>query len=385
MIIKNVSTRPLNWKNIQMKNKECLVVLPTAILGGAERVMFNLVYYMLENNYKVTILIMSRGKQDGWESIESHPNLSLIINNYKSEKISIIPILMSLISLSRNHNYNYAFSSHTHINGLLSLTRKMRLFKTEFLISRESTFIFERFYGIKRQIFKLIYKFMYGKQDLIICQTIDMKSSLIKNLGFKPAKIIEAIPNPVNLKYIKNQLTTEKFSEPLFGNIIVGCGRLIPLKKFDLLIEAFATLVSSFPKAGLVIIGDGPERENLENLVKVLGIENKVVFTGKIGNPIKWFNRADIGVISSEIEGFPNVLIEMMASGTKQVITTPCTDGVNHIPYITVTESCSQGAIQKSLRDHLKNPVDNAINHRKYIEDNRSVKVFWEKVQEHLV
>lgn len=360
-------------------------VSPTAVLGGAERTMLNLITYLLEDGHKVTMFIMSRGEQVGWESIISHPNFDMIIKNYKSEKTSLPVFFFNTLYLSHKKSYDYSFSSHTHVNGALSLMRKLRLLKTKSLISRESTFVFERYSGLPRIIFKFIYRNMYGKQDLIICQTERMKSSLIENLGFMPAEKIEVISNPVNLSYIERQLNQDSFDGKPFEQLIVGCGRLITLKKFNWLLEAFSNIAEELPHAGVVIIGDGPERENLNNLVKDLSLEDKVIFTGKVSNPIKWFNKADIGVISSEIEGFPNVLIEMMASGTKQVITTPCTDGVNNIPYITVTESCSREAIQKSLRDHLRNPVDNSANHRKYIEDNRSVEVFWEKAQKYLL
>lgn len=366
--------------------KNYLFVFPTAILGGAERVMFNTIYYLLENsNNHVTVLIMSRGEQQGWEDVKNHRNINFIVKDYMSEKKSILNVTYKLIALDKRNKYDFVFSSHTHVNGLISSIRKIGFFKNANIVSRESTFIFERFSGLKRHIFYRIYKDMYGSQDLIICQTERMKTSLIESLGFMPARKIEVIPNPVSISYITRQLNQDDLDKKPFEQTIVGCGRLIELKKFDWLIKAFSNIAEEFPKAGIVIIGDGPERENLISLTKRLGVEDRVIFTGNIGNPIQWFNKADVGVISSEIEGFPNVLIEMMASGTKQVITTPCTDGVNNIPYITVTESCSREAIQKSLIEKLKNPVDNSKNHREYIEGNRSVEVFWRKVQEHLV
>ena len=359
-------------------------VSPTAVLGGAERNMFNLVSYLLENEYMVTMFIMSRGEQKGWESIIDHPNFTMIVKDYKSEKTSLPVFFFNLIYLSHKNNYDYAFSSHTHTNSVLSAMRKFKLFKCKNLISRESTFIFERFYGIKRFYFKQMYKYMYGSQDLAICQTENMKSSLVNNLGFKPANKIEAVSNPVNLSYIQKNLDENILITKPFQTLIIGCGRLIPLKKFDFLIQAFSEIEEKFPTSGIVIIGDGPERARLESLVHSLGLESKVIFTGKIRNPIKWFSKADVGIISSEIEGFPNVLIEMMASGTKQIITTPCTDGVNDIPYITIAESCSVKDIKNSLESYLKNPTDNSNNNRKYIEDNRSVREFWNKVLEHI-
>ena len=235
---------------------------PTAVLGGAERTMFNIVMMLLKNGHHVTVYIMSRGEQLGWEKIKDHPNLKFVIKNYGSEKTSLPMFLISLIYLSYKNKYDYSFSSHTHVNGVLSFMRRLRLFRTKYLVSRESTFIFERFFGLWRLVFKLIYRFMYGKQDLIICQTERMKSSLIQNLGFKPANKIEVISNPVNIDYINQQLANSQIEKP-FPILIVGCGRLIPLKKFDLLIEAFSMVEVNFPDVGLVIIGDGPERQHI--------------------------------------------------------------------------------------------------------------------------
>ncbi|WP_026471761.1 glycosyltransferase [Alkanindiges illinoisensis] len=355
---------------------------PTAVLGGAERVMFNIIMMLLEEGHHVTMYVMSRGEQEGWDKIKDHPNLNFIVKNYGSEKTSLPMFLLSLIYLSYKNNYDFSFSSHTHVNGVLSFMRKLGLFKTKYLISRESTVIFERFFGLWRFIFKLIYRFMYGKQDLIICQTERMETSLIANLGYAPAKVIEVFPNPVNLTYISEQLASSQLEKKPFSTLIVGCGRLISLKKFDHLIISFANVASDFPNTGLVIIGDGPERESLAKLVETLDLTDRVIFTGKISNPIQWFAKADIGIISSEIEGFPNVLIEMMASGSKQIITTPCTDGVNSIPYISITQDCSIEAIETSLRANLKNPIDNSFNNKEYINQNRSVEAFWQKVEE---
>lgn len=361
-----------------------LFVSPTAVLGGAERTMFNLITYLLEDGHKVTMFIMSRGEQVGWESIIAHPNFEMIIKNYKSEKTSLPVFFFNLIYLSHKSSYDYSFSSHTHVNGALSLMRRLKLFKTKKLISRESTVVFERYHGLPRQIFKFIYKFMYGGQDLVICQTEKMKSSLIESLGFKPASNIQVVLNPVNLDYIHQQLQHNNKTLKPFDTLIVACGRFISLKQFDFLIEAFARVTNDFSHVGLMLIGDGPERENIEKLIKNLRLENKVILTGKISNPIQWFNKADIGIISSSIEGFPNVLIEMMASGTKHIITTPCTDGVNNIPNITVTDSISTQSIECSIKLCLQHLKDNSKNNIAYIKENRTMEVFWNTIEEHL-
>ena len=367
-----------------MMKKKVLFVFPTAVLGGAERVMFNVIKMLLKDGHYVTVYIMSRGEQKGWDSIKNHTNLNFVIKKYKSEKTSLPDSLFSLFYLSHINKYDYTFSSHTHINGVLSFMRKTKLFKTNYLISRESTFVFERYFGLSRLMFKSIYKLMYGDQNLIVCQTEQMRQSLIQNLGYQPARKIEVVANPINLDYIAEQIANSEVHTKPFTNLIVACGRLIPLKKFDFLIEAFAKIHTSFPELGLVIVGDGSEYESLNNLVQRLGLVENILFTGRIDNPIQWFSKADIGIISSEIEGFPNVLIEMMAAGIKQVITTPCTDGVNNIPHILITEACSVESIANSLNSYLSNPIDNSEVNKDYIKNNRSAESFWQKIKEHI-
>lgn len=360
-----------------MENKH-LFVFPTAILGGAERVMFNTIYYLLNRGDSVSVIIMSRGKQKGWEKLTSLPNFNFIVFDYKSEKKAIIPLVIFLMKISSN-KFNTVFSSHTHINGLLSFLKKIGFFKKSILISRESTFIFERFDGLMKWIFKFIYVFMYGKQDLIICQTQRMKESLVNNLGFYPAKNIESLSNPVNIEYID---TLKDENNNVSYEYIVACGRLIPLKKMDYLIQAFNSLPEKFKEIKLVIIGEGPDEIKLKKMATDLNLESKVIFTGKINNPIKWFNSAKLGVISSEIEGFPNVIIEMMAAGTKNIITTPCTDGVLDLPNVCITESCSVQALTIEIEKALNFPVDNSQLYREYIEKNRSVNSFWKKIED---
>lgn len=352
-----------------------LFVFPTAVLGGAERVMFNIIYHLLLKGQNVTVVIMSRGKQSGWEKLENLSNLNLIIYDYSSEKKAIIPLIFSLIRLNSNIKFDYIFSSHTHINGLLSFLKKIGVFKKSVLVSRESTFIFDRFFGLSRLIFKFIYRFLYGQQDLIVCQTNKMKASLEAALKFIPAKRVEVISNPVNINYINSCISNIEKQD-----IIVACGRFIPLKKFDFLLQSFSQLDSKYMNYKLVLIGDGPEREYLENLTRELDIIDRVIFTGKINNPIQWFANAKIGVISSEIEGFPNVLIEMMSAGINYVVSTPCTDGVYDIPNILVIENCSVNELRRGIEQALDNQLNFSRIYQKYIKDERSADFFWNKV-----
>jgi len=111
-------------------------------------------------------------------------------------------------------------------------------------------------------------------------------------------------------------------SEPL----IVGMGRLVPQKGFDVLVRAFADAAPRLPGWRLLIAGEGPARESLQALTDELGIADRVALPGVVRDNYGLLRRASIFVLASRFEGFPNALAEAMASG-RAVVATDCPTG----------------------------------------------------------
>ena len=353
-----------------------LFVIPTARIGGAERVMFNLISYLLTQHKDVTLVTMSRGKQlNGWTELERYNNFHWIIGKYKSEKSSLAPITAKLLSLNNRYKYDYIFSSHIHVNSYLCTLKKLGLFKESILISRESFTVFEKYNSYKKLLFKQVYYHLYGSQDLLICQTELMKNSLIINLGFRPVRKTEVIPNPVNLEYINSHI-----QNAIKEKVVIACGRLTDIKQFDLLINAFHQFSKIHPEYKLVILGDGILREKLQAQINTLGISKKVILVGKTANPFLYFAKSEIGIISSKREGFPNVLLEMMASGTSKIVTTPCTGGLSDIPSLIIANDTSMESILEGLNKAAILNDDLSFIYQKYISRNHSVDNFWNSV-----
>jgi GalNAc-alpha-(1->4)-GalNAc-alpha-(1->3)-diNAcBac-PP-undecaprenol alpha-1,4-N-acetyl-D-galactosaminyltransferase len=107
---------------------------------------------------------------------------------------------------------------------------------------------------------------------------------------------------------------------------IVAMGRLDPQKGFDILIEAFASVAVNRPDWNLVIFGEGPERGRLEALCRRLSLGERVSMPGVTSEPAEALSKADLFVLSSRYEGFPNALCEAMAAGLA-VIATDCDSG----------------------------------------------------------
>jgi glycosyltransferase involved in cell wall biosynthesis len=100
---------------------------------------------------------------------------------------------------------------------------------------------------------------------------------------------------------------------------IVGVGRLVPQKGFDLLIEAFASVAAKFPAWDLEIWGEGPERTELTRLIEVRGLHERARLAGSTPDIEAVLHGADIFVLPSRYEGFPNALLEAMSHGVAAI------------------------------------------------------------------
>ncbi len=131
---------------------------------------------------------------------------------------------------------------------------------------------------------------------------------------------IFVIPNGIDLEKYSNM---PKNSKQVNGKTILFVGRLHPVKGVQYLIEAMAITHQEMPDVKLIIVGEGIEREKLEGLTKQLDLKGCIQFVGRVPQekiPL-FMQQADIFVLPSLAEGFPNVLLEAMACGLPIVAT----------------------------------------------------------------
>lgn len=137
-------------------------------------------------------------------------------------------------------------------------------------------------------------------------------------LPARPRQVV-VIPNPVDP-------AVQPRSDVLRTPTVVGIGRLGPEKGFDLLIDAFASAAATRAEWCLRIVGDGPLRDDLRTRADATGIGERIHLDGLVPHTREVLSGASIFVLASRHEGFPNVVLEALATGTP-VVATRCASG----------------------------------------------------------
>lgn len=172
-------------------------------------------------------------------------------------------------------------------------------------------------------------RFLFRRAAGFIAVSEEARQDLIINFQV-PADRVRTIYNGLDLGEIsaKSGEPLNEFEQQLIvpGYChFVAVGRLSEQKHFSLLIKAFRKVRDEVP-CRLLILGEGEQRTELEELVRQLNLNEDVVLMGWRENPFRIMRAADIFVLSSLYEGFPNVLLEAMAVGLP-VISTKCPSG----------------------------------------------------------
>lgn len=355
-----------------MLNK-ILIVLPNDSEGGAEKVLKMIAaHFICETN--VSIYFLQKKSTNFWDELQSSKNIKL---NYGKSKSRILGLISLMFFAIRSRKYDYVFSSHTLINGYLGLLIKLNLIEPNFFVARESTTIFSRFSGLKLFKYRVMYCLGYSSIDLLICQTELMKDQFINNLPSISKKLnVMTIPNPIKIENTLRPPSSFVFDE----HYIVAAGRLIEEKGFDILIDAFDLIKGDYSSLKLIILGEGHLREKLETKIKNLCLKDRVILAGHVSNPLNYFKHSKACVVSSRVEGFPNVLLEMMSQNTN-VISTRCAGDIHKLEGVALVNVNDVYGLAECINFIL----DTDTKHNRVLFDNelksRSINNFINKIE----
>lgn len=279
-------------------------------LGGANRVMANLVNYFSSIGTQVVLIndIVPDKNVPEYEIADSVKRIFLDIHD-KSPITSNIRRIAKLRKMIKAEHADavVSFMGPPNIRMLLATIG----LKCRKIVSVRNDPYKEYGYGIVKRIANIVFRLADG----CVFQTKDASEYFSKTIQRK-SKIIF---NPVGKQFYR----VKRADDP---HNIITVGRLFPQKNHALLIRAFSKISLEFPEENLIIYGEGDLRHALEELVRKLDLESRVFLPGSASDIPEKLAEAKLFVLSSDYEGMPNALMEAMAVGVP-IISTDCPCG----------------------------------------------------------
>lgn len=305
--------------------KKILFVIPT-LGGGGGKVLLYILKYLDRERFIPHLAVF---KNNG-EYQDEVPRDVAVYNMNKTRRDFLRLIFMLAYRVLPEIKPDVVVSFYPYTNTLVLLSRKFSLTKPAVVITEHNYTPIEQEHVRMARIRKILIKISYPRAERIIAVSTGVKDGLIKFFGV-PEEKIKVIYNGIDyssislLKDFVGDIRWFKDGIPT----ITACGRLVRQKNYPLLFEAFARVLKVC-NARLLILGDGEERNSLEELACRLGVKESIIFLGFQKNPFNFIARSHIFVLSSGWEGFGNVIVEAMACGVP-VISTRCLSGPDEI------------------------------------------------------
>ena len=315
--------------------KRVLFIINSLTGGGAERVM-------------ATLLANSKGRLDRYEialavlddvprAFEMPAWLTIFQLDCKG---SILASVTALERVVRDYDPDVALSFLTRANFAIGVPMMKR--RRPWIISERTSAPAHLGGAFRRLTTKALMRCIYPRATRVIAVSGGVADKLSGGFSVAASKIA-VIPNPVDSEALHT--AAAKHDElALDEPYVIAVGRLVSVKNYALLIRAFAK--ADLP-CRLVIAGDGPERNSLRVLADELGVSDRLTMPGWLSNPYPALSHASVFALSSNVEGFPNALVEALALGVPSVATN-CKDGpaeilagssVDAVPELTVADA----------------------------------------------
>jgi glycosyltransferase involved in cell wall biosynthesis len=291
-------------------------------IGGIERAMVNLTRCFVEAGIEVTLAPL---RKEG--PLRDALPAGVQIEDFKPRQNTFYA-LPDFIHAIQSCQPDAILSAHANINILAIWARRLTGSHARLVVSEHSHLSMASNSGprLSLRYRARLERWFYPLADAIVAVSHGVADDLAASTGISRQKVT-VIYNPVVTPEIA-ALMRAPVAQSLFppsAPVILGVGRLVDEKNFALLIRAFAELRSR-RRARLVLLGEGPQRVELEKLVAELRLQDEVDLPGAARNPYAYMARAALVALSSKYEGLPTVIVESLACGTP-VVATDCPAG----------------------------------------------------------
>jgi len=271
-------------------------------------------------------------------------DVTLLLHRMVGELVGIVPPGVRIIDLKssrtlrdifpiaqflRNRRPDILLSNLDHNNIAAMLAKLVSCTRTKVVICQHNSLSTQSYQeqNWSNQCVPFCYRLLHPVISHAVAVSDGVGKDLRRVAGI-PQQKISVIHNPVigeDFAFRAKQPVRHPWLDDRKGPVFVTAGRLVPVKDFPTMLRALA-LHRQRRESRLLVLGEGPLRQDLERQAQDLGLADAVGFLGFQPNPLPFFRSADAFVLSSSSEGFGNVMVEAMGCGTP-VIATDCDYG----------------------------------------------------------
>ncbi len=307
-----------------MIKRKILFIIYSIYGGGSEKQMQNLLNNIDRNRFQPHLAVF---KVTGKENEFVPKDIPIYDLSTKLRPASLF-LIFKLMKLMKKIKPDKILSFLWSVNLITLISTYILKISDKVIISErtylELSILRYRFVSLRSFLIKIF----YPMANKIIAVSDSVSQNLIQKFKI-PSDKISVIYNGININEIqskKNEVLPAYCKKPY----IIGIGGLRPEKNFSLLIKSFAIVSKKRTDLNLLILGEGYDRANLEKLVSQLNLKKQVFLPGIVSNPYPYLAQAEILILSSNYEGFPNVILESIACKVP-VIATNCNSGISEI------------------------------------------------------
>ena len=215
----------------------------------------------------------------------------------------------------------------------------------------------------------------YEKYNKIICVSEDVRNGFYKLYGDDfDVTVLHNVIDEDEI-FTKAEESIADWKENTEETQLLAVGRLTQQKNFAYLVRTCGMLRDHGYKFHLNILGEGPERKNLQMQIRELNLDDRIILRGFVSNPYPWMKMSDIIVCSSKYEGISTVIQEALILG-KPIVTTPCTgmrELLGNSEYGLIADNSEEG-LYSAIRKLLDRKD---IMHKYVIQAEKRGKVFF--------
>ncbi len=304
-------------------SKTIYFLIPDLDAGGAERVTITIARLMHREGYDVEFVNL--GGSEG-------EMLSWIVPEFKMTSFGFAHVMRAIPKLwkfMKAHPDAIYFSSREHVNVVGIIAAKMAHRHIVVRIpNMPRNVLTHGISGLKMRVIKRLNQYLLRSARVVIAQNDEMRTQLLSYYNLPDEKVV-AINNPVDKDFVR--ASAKDCNNPFSSsevNFLAAC-TVDYRKGIDVLMQAWPTVKAAIPNAHMYIAG----RNISDYAVDLMRRSSDLVdftFLGFQSNPYPLLKHCDVFVLSSRMEGFPNVVLEAMCFN-RPIAATTCVEVINKI------------------------------------------------------